>query len=440
MTEIAPEVCQAQALKRSPFGGHAASGSETSSSGWQRNEPQVPLAQIWKTPDVDLVHGTAQTNTSTSASDVNGLLGASNVRSLETFNPLSDGFDGSSFTPSVPRVPATSGRDVLPQMPGGIAHLDSFIAMLNNNEVDFVGGTSSEPIDTAHDGRLNGMIGEMDGLDMDSLDMVGLDFSCMAAGTDGSKFGGTPGADFLGNTGDDNISGLHIPVHTNREPNVLGSTGIVTEPWVNNSLSCNKTGKPTSGTAMLDGLFKGISLSSLLSSSSGYTPSLPARFGPSPPGALSPARSMASITAPLDVPGSPSTNDDSVTLMGTDIHDIGSVSATPSNVEDLEVPQSPEPEVMLNAPSMLSMIPLGDNEGDRHIYKDPAPTGKENIWPLRDRKSTHRANGPDWHDKTKTELLSEDLSSDWEDFITKWHEFEGMLTTNDVSKISSSIP
>ncbi|PBK59164.1 hypothetical protein ARMSODRAFT_983258 [Armillaria solidipes] len=160
------------------------------------------------------------------------------------------------------------------------------------------------------------------------------------------------------------------------------------------------------------------------------------RFGPSPPGAMSPARSTSSIDfteslrsmAPLDNP-SPSANDDSVPQMDTDVHDNGTVSATAPNVEDAE-PQSSELEAVSNESSRSSVTPLGDNEIDRRVCKDPAPTGKENVRPLRDRKATQRADGPDWRDTTKAELLSNEFGSDWEDCITQWHEFEGMVTTN----------
>lgn len=114
--------------------------------------------------------------------------------------------------------------------------------------------------------------------------------------------------------------------------------------------------------------------------------------------------------APLDSPSS-SANDDSMTQMDTDVHDNGTVSATAPNMEDVE-PQAPELEAVSNESSRSSVTPLGDNEIDHQICKDPAPTGKENKWPLRDRKSTQRADGPDWHDTTKAELLLNNFGSD----------------------------
>ncbi|KAK0421651.1 hypothetical protein EV421DRAFT_1916076 [Armillaria borealis] len=47
------------------------------------------------------------------------------------------------------------------------------------------------------------------------------------------------------------------------------------------------------------------------------------------------------------------------------------------------------------------------------------------------------ANGPNWCDMTKAELLSNDFGSDWVDCISQWHEFEGMLTTNSNSQFHS---
>ncbi len=88
--------------------------------------------------------------------------------------------------------------------------------------------------------------------------------------------------------------------------------------------------------------------------------------------------------------------------MDTNIHDNGTVSssATAPNVEDTE-PQSPQLEAVSNGSSTSSVTPLGDNKVDHQICKDPAPTGKENVWPLHDRKATQRADGPDWCDTTK---------------------------------------
>ncbi|PBK58439.1 hypothetical protein ARMSODRAFT_983852 [Armillaria solidipes] len=400
----------------------------------QWNGSPVPPAQNCKPPAEDFIPGcTPQTNASTSAGDVFSLLEASKVGGLEMFgqNPLFNMFNSSSCTPSVPQaIPATSDLLILPQMPGFMGNLDDFIATLNSNEDTLVGGTSGIPDKlTQTDSRDGGMEGIME-------EIGSLDFSCMGTGTDESGFNGTPGANFLASTAVNNMSGLHLPAHTTPESNFRGNYGVVTEPEVITPFVRNKIVKPTGITMTLDGLLSGISLSLLLSSSSGYTPSLPARSGPSPPGAMSPARSTSSIDftesmrpmAPLDNP-SLSVNDDSVTQMDTDVHDNSTISTTAPNVEDAK-PQSPEVEAVSNELSRPSVTPLGDNEIDRQICKDPAPTGKENVRPLRDRKAMQQANGPDWHDTMKAELLSNDFGSDWVDCVSQWHEFEGMLTTN----------
>ncbi len=98
-----------------------------------------------------------------------------------------------------------------------------------------------------------------------------------------SGFNGTPRTDFLGSTAVDNLSGLRLPAHATRESSFRGNYEAVTEPEVNAPFVHNKIVKPTGVTATMDGLLSGISLSSLLSSRSGYTPSLPARFGPFTP-------------------------------------------------------------------------------------------------------------------------------------------------------------
>ncbi len=312
--------------------------------------------------------------------------------------------------------------------------LNDFIAMLSSNEDALLGVTSSVPNDIAQTGLGNG---GMNGI-MQEID--GLDFSCMGTGTNESSFNGTLGTKFLGSPAVENMSGLHLLAPATQDSSLRGSYGVVTELEVSVPLVNNNIVKPTWVTTTL---LNRISLSSLLSSSCGYTPSLPARFGPSAPGPMSPARSTSSInpteslrpTVPLDNP-SPSANDDSVTQMDTDIHDNSTVSssATAPNVEDAE-PQSPQLKAMSNGSSMSSVMLLWDNEVDCQICKNPAPTGKENVRLLCDCKATQRANGPNWHDTTKAELLSNDFGSDWEDCISQWHEFEGMVTMNSVSDV-----
>lgn len=438
ISKTALEVCQGCALRPNHFYrcSDTANIASRLPSGQQESGSLVPPAQNCKPPAEDFIPGTTpQTNVCTLAGDMFSLE-ASKVGGLYTFgqNPLFDMFDGNSFTPSIPHpIPATSNLLILPETPGFMGNLDDFIAMLNSSEDALVGGTSGVPENIVQtDSRDEGMAGVMEGMDS-------LDFSCMGTGIHEGGFNGTPRTGFLGSTTVDNLSGLRLPAHATRESSFCGNYEAVTEPEVNAPFVHNKIVKPTGVTATMDGLLSGISLSSLLSSRSGYTPSLPARFGPSPPRATSPARSTSSIDltepmrpmASLDNP-SPSANDDSVTLMDTDIHDSGTVSATAPSVEEAE-PQSPEVEAMSNESSRPSVMPLGDNEIDRQIWKDPVPTGKENVRPTCDRKAMQHADGPHWHDTTKAELLLNDLGSDWQECISQWYEFEGMLTTNSVS-------
>ncbi|PBK88802.1 hypothetical protein ARMGADRAFT_1033783 [Armillaria gallica] len=206
---------------------------------------------------------------------------------------------------------------------GFMGNLDDFIAMLNSSEDALVGGTSSVPKNIVQtDSHDEEMVGVMKGMDS-------LDFSCMRTSTNEGSFNSTLRTDFLGSTAVDNLSELEV-----------------------NTLSVyDKIVKPTGVTATIDDLLSGISL-----------------FGPSPPRVTSPARSTSSInlTKPirpmmsLNNP-SPSTKDDSMTLMDTDIHDSGTISATAPNVEKAE-PQSLKVEAVLNESSRPSVMPLGDNE------------------------------------------------------------------------------
>ncbi|PBK59170.1 hypothetical protein ARMSODRAFT_983263 [Armillaria solidipes] len=197
-----PEVCQARALRPSHFYGRSDTANVSSRlpSGRQWNESLVPPAHNYKLPAEDFIP--ANTPTSTSVGDVFSPLEASKVGGLEMFgqNPLFDRFDGNSFAPPVPQaVPATSGPLIRPQTPGFMGNLDNFIATLNSKEDALVGGTSSVPDNIpqtdSRDGRINGMMEEMNGLD----------FSCMGTGTD------TLGTDFLGSPAVDNMSGLSLP-------------------------------------------------------------------------------------------------------------------------------------------------------------------------------------------------------------------------------------
>ncbi len=277
-SKTAPEVCQARALWLTHFYGCSDTANILSRlpSGQQWNESLVPQTQNSKLHAEDFIPAnTPQTNASTSVGDVFSRLEASKIGGLEMFSqtPLFNEFKGNSFTPPAPQaVPATSDLLICPQTLGFMGKLDDFIVTLSSNEDALVGATSRVPNNITQTGLGNrGMNGIMQEID-------GLDFSCMGTGTDESSFNGTLGTDFLGSPAVENMSGLHLPAPATQDSSLRGSYGVVTEPEVSIPLVNNNIVKPTGVTTTL---LNGISLSLLLSSSCGYTPSLPARFGPS---------------------------------------------------------------------------------------------------------------------------------------------------------------